>query len=82
MGLTSAATTSSAIEPGIEIANALLAALVTGIAATGEDGALPSGMLMGVGSILLIGLNLATKTEGPPPPDISSIQAAVQEVIL
>ncbi|MDW4550370.1 hypothetical protein R5H32_13495 [Defluviimonas sp. D31] len=77
-----AATSANAVEPGIEIASLLLSALVTGIAATGTKGALPSGMMLGIGSLLLMGLGVATESgELPPPPDLSEIESAVRDIV-
>jgi hypothetical protein len=71
---------SQAIEPGIAIASALLGALVTGLAATGPKGALPSGMLLGVGSLILLAVGGAN-ADLPPAPDLASIKKAVEDVV-
>jgi hypothetical protein len=73
---------SDAIAPGIEIATAILSALVTGIAATGTKGALPSSLLLGVGSLLLIGLDAASgQSPPPPPPRLAEIEEAIEVIV-
>ncbi len=73
---------SNAIEPAVEVATIILTSLVTGVAATGAKGALPSGMLLGVGSLLLMALGMASAEEKPDPaPDMAQIEAAMDRIV-
>jgi hypothetical protein len=68
------------IEESLEIASGILTALATGVAALGPKGALPAGMLLGVGSLILTAMG-RTAADPPPAPDIAAIRQAVEEVI-
>jgi hypothetical protein len=80
-GQAAAAGASSTNDPtGLAMAQALIGALATGIAALGPAGALPSGLLLGVGSLVLIALG-AQQDAPPPPPDIDAITTALRNVL-
>ena len=74
------ATASTQINEGLAIAQNLINALSTGLAATGPVGALPAGALLGVGSLFL--QQLARNVPSPPPPpDVNAIADAVKTVV-
>ena len=55
-----------AVTTGLEVASAMIAALGTGIAALGPAGALPAGLVMGIGALLVIILG-GPQSSGPRP---------------
>ena len=68
------------IAQGLALAQSLINAFGTGIAATGPVGALPATALLGVGSLILQALN-QNVPQPPPPPDLGAITEAVKTVL-
>jgi hypothetical protein len=77
---TTLAADSSKVADSIAVAQSLINALGTGIAATGPVGALPAGAVLGVGSLILqeLGKNVP---KPPPPPDLEAIGDAVETIV-
>lgn len=68
------------IEKGLQAGMILLSGLATGIAALGPVGAVPSGMIMGLGNLILFAV-MPDDQQPPPPPNLDEIQDAVRKVV-
>jgi hypothetical protein len=67
------------VQAGIDAGYSIVAALTTSIAAMGPVGALPSGMVMGLGSLLLMALGANGSV--PPAPNADEIERIVAKVV-
>lgn len=67
------------VDAVISMAQTLVAALATGIAALGPWGALPAGAVLGLGGIILGAFG--DKAPPPPPPTLSEISDAVRSIV-
>ncbi|ANO32885.1 hypothetical protein A6E01_06580 [Vibrio breoganii] len=67
------------IQKGIDVGYTIVVSLATGIAALGPIGALPAGIILGIGSLLL--MSISGNSSVPPPPDATEIESIVARVI-
>lgn len=67
------------VQAGVDAGSSIVAALATGIAAMGPVGALPSGLVMGLGSLLL--MTLGANGSVPPAPNADEIERIVAKVV-
>jgi hypothetical protein len=67
------------VQSGVDAGFAIISALATGVAALGPVGAVPSGALLGFGSLLL--MTIAGNGSTPPPPNAAEIEAIVAKVV-
>lgn len=68
------------IEKGLQAGMILLSGLATGVAALGPAGAAPSGLIMGLGNLILFAF-MPDDQQPPPPPNLDEIQDAVRKVV-
>lgn len=68
------------IDTGLQVAQAIVNGLATGLAALGSSGALPGGGVMGLGSVLISILG-GNKADPPQPPNAAEISGIVTKVV-
>lgn len=68
------------IDTGLQVAQAIINGLATGLAALGKSGALPGGGVMGLGSVLISILG-GQEADPPQPPNAAEISGVVTKVV-
>lgn len=76
----SAETENEEIDTGLQVAQAIINGLATGLAALGKSGALPGGGVMGLGSVLISILG-GNQADPPQPPNAAEISGVVTKVV-